>query len=107
MIMAKVKVYLRRGIREKEWFKDIANEIRDEFGEKGTWSSSPEGFVWTHKRHGGKVRFLKQYRNYADFVKIWHPSRQRFKTAQAIGDFVQWIYDNAKAYIRKIEVTVQ
>ena len=85
---------------------DIANEIKDEFAGKGTWSRSAEGFVWTQKQHGGKVRFLKQYEKDADFIKIWHPTRDRFNQAQAIADFVQWIYHRAREYVRKIEIPV-
>ena len=68
--MVNVKVYLRGKVREK-WFMDLANEIRDEFGELGTWTPSEQGFVWTHKRHGGKVRFLRKYDDFdgADFVR--------------------------------------
>ena len=103
--MVKIKLYLRRKVAEK-WFIDLANEIRDEFEEKGTWIPSPKGVIWTHRQHGGKVRFLRQYENDADFVKIWHPNRDRFRTAQAIADFVQWVYHRAKKYVRKIEIPV-
>lgn len=100
--MAKIKVHLRKKVSE-EWFMDLANAIRDEFGEKGTWIPSEKGFVWTHKQHGGKVRFLRQYEDNADYVKIWHPSRDRFKRAEAIADFIQWTYHRAKEFVRKIE----
>jgi len=101
--MPKVKIYLRKKVSQ-EWFLDLANEIRDEIGESGIWIPSEKGFVWEHARHHGKVRFLKQYDNDADFVKIWHPSRDRFKQAQAVGDFVQWVYHRAREYVRKIEM---
>jgi len=101
--MVKIKVYLRRKARE-EWFMDAANEIKDDFAGKGTWRRSPEGIVWTQTQHGGKVRFLRQYEKDADFIKIWHPSRDRFKQAQAVADFVQWVYHRAKDYVRKIEI---
>jgi hypothetical protein len=103
--LVEIKVYLRRKVK-KEWFKDLANEIRGEFGARGTWKSSEEGFVWTHSAHGGKVRFLMQYEDNADFVKVWHPTKNRFNQAQAIGDFVQWVYDNASEYIGKIEIPI-
>jgi hypothetical protein len=104
--LVRIKVYLRRKVKEKKWFMDLANKIRDEFGARGTWKSSPDGFVWTHSQHGGKVRFLMQYDGDADFVKIWHPSRKWFEQARAIGDFVQWIYNNASEYVRKIEIPI-
>lgn len=103
--MVNIKVYLRGKVRE-EWFMDLANEIRDEFGERGTWTPSEQGFVWTHKRHGGKVRFLRRFDDFddADFVRISHHSRDRFKQAEAVADFVQWVYHRAKKYVKKVEI---
>jgi hypothetical protein len=104
--LVEIKVYLRRKVKEKNWFKDLANDIREEFGAKGTWKTSEEGFVWTHSQHGGKVRFLMQFDGDADFVKIWHPSRKWFELARATGDFTQWIINNASEYVRKIEIPI-
>lgn len=103
--MVKVKIYLRKKVSQ-EWFLDFANEIRDEIGESGIWIPSEKGIVWTHYQHGGKVRFLKQYENDADFVKISHPSQDRFKQAQAVADFIQWVYHRAEEYVGKIEIPV-
>lgn len=104
--MVEIKVYLRRKVKKK-WFMDLANKIRDEFGARGTWKSSPDGYVWTHSQHHGKVRFLMQYEDNADFVKVWHPStKNRFEQARAVSDFVQWIYNNASDYVRKIEIPI-
>ena len=96
--MAKIKIYLRKK-STNEWFKDLANIVN--LG--GTWKSSPDGFVWTHSQYNCKVRFLMQYDGDADFVKVWHPSRKWFDQARAVGTFVQWIYDNAYDYVRRIE----
>jgi hypothetical protein len=104
--LVQIKVYLRKKVK-KEWFKDLANDIRGEFGARGTWKSSEEGFVWTHSQHKGKVRFLMQYENNADFVKIWHPLRSRFEQARAIGDFIQWTYANANEYIGRVEIPIK
>ena len=101
--MVKVKIYLKRKVAQ-EWFIDLANEIKDDFSKEGTWIRSPSGIVWTHRQHGGKVRFLRQYKNGADLVDIRHPSNRRFKNAQAIADFVQWVYYNARDYVKRIVI---
>jgi hypothetical protein len=103
--ITKVKVYLRKHVKQ-EWFLDLANKLRDEVGEGGIWSPSEKGLVWTHSRHRGKIQFLRQYEDNADFVKIWHPSNDRFKRSQAIADFVQWIYHWGKIYVKKLEIPV-
>jgi len=99
-----VRIYLRRK-KQHKWFIDLANKIRKDF--ESIWESSEEGYVWMHKRHGGKVRFLVKTVGGADEVKIWHPTRRnRFKQAQATADFVQWMHHNARDYIRRILVFV-
>ena len=100
-----VRIYLRRK-RQHRWFTDIANKIRKDFEVEGIWESSEGGYVWTHRQHGGKVRFMVKTIDGADEIKIWHPTRDRFKQAQASADFVQWVYHNAREYIRRILVFV-
>ena len=104
--MAKIKIGLREKVSE-EWFLDLANEIRDETSRGGIWIPSKMGIVWTHDQHGGKVQFLKQFENDADYVKIWHPDGSRFKEAQAVADFIQWVYHRATEYVREIEIPLK
>ena len=97
------RIYLRRK-EEHKWFINIANKIH-KFG--SIWEASDKGYVWTHKRHGGKVRFLLKTVRGAGELKIWHPSaKDRFKQAQAVGDFSQWIYEHGRDYVRRIQVFV-
>jgi hypothetical protein len=98
------RVYLRRK-EERKWFIDIANKIHEEF--EGIWESSEKGYVWTHKQHEGKVRFMVRMIGGADEIRIWHPStRNRFKQAQAVGDFIQWIHEHGREYVRRILIFV-
>jgi hypothetical protein len=103
--MVEIKIFLRRKV-EQEWFKDLANVVRDDFGDSGTWKPSEEGYVWTHSRHRGKVRFLKQYDGEADYAKIWNPEKGRFNQAQALADFIQWAHHRASDYIKRIEIPI-
>jgi len=103
--MAIIKIYLRNNAKN-DWFKDPANTINTE----KVWKSSDEGFVWTHSQYGCKVRFLLQEdksRDDVNFVKVWHPSREWFDQARAIGTFTQWVYDNAYEYVKKIEISIR
>jgi len=99
-----VRVYLRRKDQHL-WFIDLANKIHKDF--EGIWESSEEGYVWTHRQHGGKARFMMKTIGGADEIRIWHPSRRdRFKQAQATADFIQWMHHNAREHIRRILVFV-
>jgi hypothetical protein len=104
-VVTTIRILLRKKKRHK-WFIDIANKIQEKF--ESIWESSEKGYVWTHKRHGGKIRFMMRTVRNADVLKVWHPSRRdRFKQAQAIGDFVQWIYEHGREDVKTIQILVR
>jgi len=103
--LTQLYILLRPKWRKTKWFIDIANEIQEDFSEKGTWEISDRGFVWTHRQHGGKVRFyIRATSKKEDILKVWHPNGKQFENAQAIGDFVQWIHHRAKRYVKDIRI---
>ncbi len=105
--MYKLRIILKKKVRE-EWFEDLANKEMKIISGKSVWSASPTGKVWTHKRDSeGKVQFLRETDGTADYVKIWHTSKNDFQTARTVSDFIQWTLTRLSTHLQRIEIIVE
>lgn len=100
--MYKLRLILTEDHRE-ELLQEIANKKLSQY-KKSVWVPSATGKVWTHTSYGGKVEFLKETDETADYIKIWHPSEDDFEEARTVSSFLQWSLHRLHAYIQRIEI---
>ncbi len=101
LLVTWINLVLRRKYSRKTFY-ELANKTRDSLGNQSPWVQTPEGFVWRHKKLGGKVRFYLGGRE-LHWVKVYYPYHP-FKEAQTLGAFVQWMKDRMSDVVSNIEI---